>query len=286
MTRRYLVPAIATLFFGSTQAMACLGYTVTATQVSGTGYSPSDAIDTPLTIQLSASTGPLPSECENVEIRIEGLPGDPRPLQFFGGGGVRLVADLLPGPDATLAFTSLVLTPDARARLVRGQPVTVQIGEFKAGQFLQAGSYSSTMRVIAGTTEVSELLTTSVEPAMLLQLSSEDGVEDIILAGDPQTGTSGSTVFFYRTNTNLRVSVASQNNGALIHQRGASVGRIRYNAALDGIPLNFAGGPATVDFGFTQTNLQSRTIFVEVPAAGPLPAGRYEDVITFSFAAD
>jgi hypothetical protein len=131
---------------------------------------------------------------------------------------------------------------------------------------------------------VSEALNVTVEPAMMLQLSSADGVEDILLNGDPQTGTSGSTVFFYRTNTSLRVSAASLNGGALVHQRGASVGRIPYQATLDGVALDFAGGPAVVDLGFRQTKLQSRTIAVQVPPAGPLPAGRYEDVITLSFA--
>lgn len=282
--KRHLAIGIFAVLFAAGSASACPGYTVTATQVTGNSYNPVDAGDTPLVVQLTASGAPLPSECENVAVRIEGVPGDPQPLQFAGIGGPRLAAELMPGPEATLAFTALVLTADARARLVRGQTVTVQVAEFRAGQFLRTGAYTTTLRVLAGSVEVSEVLNVTVEPAMLLQLSSADGVEDILLNGDPQTGTSGSTVFFYRTNTNLRVSASSLNGGKLVHQRGASVGQIPYNASLDGVALDFGGGSAQVDFGFAQANLQSRTISVQVPPAGPLIAGRYEDVITFSFA--
>lgn len=283
MILRNALLALAALAFASATASACPAYDITVSQVSGTSYNPTDSIDTPLIVQLTASAAPLPAECESLPVRIEGSPGDPQPLRFVGGGG-RLAADFIPSPDASFAFASLMLSADARARLVRGQTVTVQVARFQAGQFLRTGPYRSQMRVIAGSTEVSEALTVTVEPAMLLQASSADGIEDILLNGDPQTGTSGSTVLFYRTNTSLRVSASSRNGGALVHQRGAAVGRIPYNATLDGFALDFGGGAAVVDFGFAQTNLQSRTLAVQVPPAGPLAAGRYEDVITLSFA--
>ncbi|HEV7289385.1 hypothetical protein [Sphingomonas sp.] len=285
MRNRYLAFAVAALAFAAGDAAACPGYTIAINQVSGTSYSPVDTVDAPLVVQLVANGAPLPTSCETLPVRIEGAPGDPRPLQFKGGGGSDLVADLMQSTDASIAFSALTLSPDARARLVRGQPVNVQIGRFQAGQFLRAGVYTALLRATAGATEVSEAMSVAVEPAFLLQLSSLDGVEEILLNGDPQTGTSGSTVFFYKTNTNLRVSASSLNGGALVHQRGVSVGRIPYKATLDGVTLSLSNGSASVDFGFVQTNLQSRTIMVEVPPAGPLAAGRYEDVITFSFAA-
>ena len=283
MILRNALLALTALALAPATAWACPAYDIAVSQVSGTSYNPTDSIDTPLIVQLTATSAPLPAACETLPVRIEGAPGDPQPLRFAGGGG-RLAADFIPSPEASFAFASLTLSADARARLIRGQTVTVQVARVQAGQFLRSGPYRSQLRVIAGTTEVNEALTVTVEPAMLLQLSSADGVEDILLNGDPQTGTSGSTVLFYRTNTSLRVSATSLNGGVLVHQNGAATGRIPYNATLDGFALDFAGGPAVVDFGFAQTNLQSRTLAVQVPPAGPLAAGRYEDVITFSFA--
>lgn len=285
MILRFRVPTLAALLIASTAAAACPGYDVTVSQASASSYNPVDLADTILILQLSASSGALPTECEIVPVQIEGLRGEPQPLQFIGADGGRLATELLSGPDATFAFQSLSLTADARARLVRGQTVTIQVGRLRAGQFLRTGAYRATVRVLAGNLESSGTLGVTVAPAMLLRSSSADGVEDILLAGDPQTGASGSTVFFYRTNADLKVSATSRNNGALVHRRGAEVGRIPYSATLDGMPLDFAGGPAVLDLHLTQTSLQSRTITVQVPSAGSLPAGRYEDVITFSFAA-
>lgn len=284
MTRYTLGLAIAAAMFMASEAAACPAYGVAVTQVGGASYNPVDAGVTPVVLQLTAVGAPLPAECADVPVTIEGAPGDPQPLQFSGVGGAQLVADLTPGLEATLSISSLILTAEARARLVQGQAVNVQVGEFRAGQFLRTGPYTSTLRVLAGSSETSEVLSATIEPALLFQLSSTDGVEEILLNGDPQTGASGSTVFFYRTNADLRVSATSLHGGALVHERGEATGRIPYNASLDGTSLNFGSGAAEVNFGFAHTNLQARTIAVDVPAAGPLIAGRYEDVITFSFA--
>lgn len=283
MTRLLLGLSIAGLMLAS-EAHACPDYQVGVTQVSGTSYNPVDASVTPVVLQITAVAGALPAECADLPVTIDGAPGDPQPLLFTGPAGLRLVADLTPGPEATRVMSSLVLTADARTRLVQGQAVNVQVGEFQAGQFLRAGDYVSTIRVSVGSSEMAEALAATVEPTLLLQLSSEDGLEEILLNGDPQTGASGSTVFFYRTNTDLRVSATSLHGGFLVHQEGPTVGQVSYMATLDGNLLDFGSGPVDVDFGFQNSNLQSRTISVEVPAAGPLIAGRYEDVITLSFA--
>jgi hypothetical protein len=284
MTRYTLGLAVAATMFMASEVAACPAYGIAVTQVLGNSYNPVDDGVTPVMVQLTAIGAPLPAECEDVPVTIEGAPGDPQPFLFTGAAGARLVADLTPGPEATRSMSSLILTAEARARLIQGQPVNVQVGQFQAGQFLRTGPYTTTIRVSAGASEVVEALNATVEPALLFQLSSADGVEEILLNGDPQAGTSGSTVFFYRTNTDLRVSASSMHGGALVHERGEATGRIPYNASLDGTALNFNSGSAEVDFGFAHTNLQARTIAVEVPAAGPLIAGRYEDVITFSFA--
>lgn len=278
-----LFAAAAVLLLAS-EASACPSYDVSVSQASGISYSPVDNTNAPVVLQISAIGAPLAPECVDVPVVIEGDSSGPQPLLFVDVSGTRLLGDFVSGPDTTRVMSTLTLTADARSRLVQGLPVNVQIGEIPAGQFLRAGIYAATIRVSAGGAGSSDMLNAIVEPAFLLQLSSADGVEEVLLNGDPQTGTSGSTVFFYRTNTDLRVSAASLNGGALVHERGADVGRIPYNAALDGNPLNLASGTAQVDFGFSNPNLQSRTITVDVPPAGPLIAGRYEDVITFSFA--
>lgn len=84
MILRHLVLAIGVLQFASSTALACSEYAVSVTQVAGTNYNPADANDTPLVVELSAPAAPLPSECENVPVKIEGLPGDPQPLKFSG----------------------------------------------------------------------------------------------------------------------------------------------------------------------------------------------------------
>lgn len=265
------------------EAAACTTYDVEVTQVAGGTYDPVGTLGTPLTLQLTAVGAPLAATCANVPVVLSGSVADPRPL-VFNSGVSRLVADFSPSSDATRVLATLRLTPAARSRLVQGQPVTLQLGVFEAGQFVRSGNYDSILRLRVGETDRQAPLQVAVQPAFLFQNTSVDGVEEINLTGNLDAGYQGSTVFFYRTNADMRVTASSENGGRLVHERGPAFGQIDYSAELDGETLALDAGPVNLDFQFARLALQSKRLSVIVPPTEPQYAGRYEDVITLSFA--
>lgn len=284
MKHLLIIAASAAMLLPVTAAHACPAFEVTVSQAGSISYNPVNASDMPVLVQVSAIGGPLDDACVGVPISISGDTASSQPLTFTDAVGTRLVGNFAPGADASLVLSDLILSDEARSRLVQGLPVVVQIGTIPAGQFLRSGEYSASLRVSVGSNSSTHVLNASIEPAFLLQLSSADGVEDIFLQGDPQVQPlSGSTVLFYRTNADLRVSASSLNGGGLVHELGAAAGRIPYSISLDGTVLNLGSGQTSIDFNFSNPGLQAKTISVQVPPAGPLLAGRYKDVITFSF---
>lgn len=273
--------ATATVLVLAHQAAACTTYSLDVSQVSGSAYDPVASAATPLTVQLTPS-GPLDAACTTVPVVLSGSIADPRPL-VFNNGLSRLVADFNPSADANRVLATLRLTPAARARLVQGQPVTLQLGTLEAGQFVRSGDYNSLLRVRVGDTDQQVPLQVGVQPAFLFQNSSADGVEEIGLTGNLQSGYQGSTVFFYRTNADVRVTASSDNGGRLVHERGPAFGSIGYLTELDGQAIDLSAGPVPLDFQFARLTLQSKALGVTVPPTSPRYAGRYEDVITLSF---
>lgn len=273
--------AAAVLSAFAHEAAACTTYDLDVTLVSGSTYDPVSSASTPLTIQL-APTGPLDVACASVPVVLSGSIADPRPLVFTNGLS-RLVADFSPSSDANRVLATLRLTPAARARLVQGQPITLQLGTLDAGQFVRSGDYNSILRVRVGDTDQQVSLEIGVQPAFLFQNSSADGTEDIGLTGDLQSGYQGSTVIFYRTNADVRVTATSDNGGRLVHERGIAFGAIDYFAELDGEQLDLSASPIPLQFQFTRLTLQGKALNVTVPPTEPRYAGQYQDVITLSF---
>lgn len=286
---RVLVLALAAFLSVSSVAHAqlCPGYSVLVEQIDGDLYDPAEVVPTRVRIRLTVDGGSAPAACavQPVVVSAE-FATDPLATVFRNPDSLLNVTGVYPGnSDANLLGFSLRLTLGARQRLVAGEGIELNIVDLSAGQFRRAGDYISPIRVRVGTgTPVSLNLSTLVVPVMQLLASSADGQETISL-GDPTNGASGSTAFYFRSNTGVQVSATSLNGGRLLHEGGTGH-TIPYTLRIASTALNLGAGPDTLNLPFT--SILPRASLIEASIA-PRPsndmpyAGVYRDTVTLNF---
>lgn len=289
MNRLFLALAAAlAASIGSAHAQLCPGYTLNIEQVAGDTYDPVDVVPTRVQVRLSVDGGTAPAACALQPVIVSAdFDTDPLATVFRNPDSLLNLTGSYPGnADANLVGFTARLTLGARQRLVSGEPITLSLVDLTAGQFLRAGTYTSPIRarVGIGGTPVTLNLVSQVVPAMQLLASSADGQETIDL-GDPRNGTSGSTLFFFRSNMGVQVAASSLNGGRLLHE-GSTGHTIPYTMNLASTPLNLSAGPAQVNIPFTSILPRASLIEVNVPPppANDQPfAGVYRDTVTLSF---
>jgi hypothetical protein len=166
--------------------------------------------------------------------------------------------------------------------LVDGRTVSFTHYQIDAGQFTTPGEYRQTLRVTVGERVMTRPIAVQVEPALRFERESAFGVQTLDL-GDVTHGSSAGANFYFRTNTALSVTLRSDNGGALVHERGEGFGRIAYQAALSGAPVDLTGGLSQPVELATGAGLQTGRLEVTVPPAANQFAGQYRDVVTLSF---
>ncbi len=286
---RTFITAIVGILLSSSMAhaQACPGYSVRLDQMQGDIYDPAGVLDTRVIIQLSVDGGDAPAECAQLPAVISsGSVAEPVATAFRNPDSLQDLTGNYPGnQDASLAGLRLELSLGARQRLVAGESVALNIVDLSAGQFRRGGSYTSLIQAQIGEgAPVSFNLTSDVVPVMQLLASSADGQETITL-GDPTNGATGTTTFHFRSNTGVRVSASSLNNGHLRHEGGTGH-TIPYTMRIAGTPVNLSPGPGALDLSFT--NVMERASLIEVsilprPANDMPYAGIYRDTVTLSF---
>ena len=273
--------ALVALAMPSVAAAACDPYEVTVTQVSGLTYSPTDPLDTRIALELRATATGLDADCVNLPVILGPSAEDPRPLRL--SNGQHDLQGRFPGSgNATQALNRLVLTRPARALLVANQPVRIDLSDVTRSQFVRAGDYTSELQLRVGDQREVFSVGSTVLPTIVLLGASADGQEQISL-GDITQGGRGSARLFYRSNADLRVGAVSDNGGFLVHAEGSAFGRVPYDAAYSGTPMNLTSGPFSRELSFSGTGIKSDILTIEVPVTPDLFAGLYSDVITLSF---
>ncbi|TRO94372.1 hypothetical protein FKB34_10745 [Glycocaulis profundi] len=262
------------------QSGVCDGYPVTATMDSSGVYDPSSVSSEPVRLRLVAGERGLPDECAMAPVVITQSGAGAFPVALEGASG-RLDAHARYSDTVTMPGNRLELTLDARRRLIAGEPVLVDMGDLRPGQYAAPGLYSAHVEIAAGT-DVSALpVHVQVMPALRFVGSAESGRADMNL-GNPATGAqSASTQFMFLTNTAVEFSVRSDNSGALVHEQGRGTGEIAYDAWLNQRPVALASGDASVTMTFSPGSMvRSGELRLSVPQNASLLAGSYRDTIT------
>jgi len=260
---------------------ACPGYALTVSQEAGLEYNPGAAVDERLSVRLSSAAGPLDAACAAVPVVIAPAAAESLPIRLSNGSS-QLGSEVVSSAVAVRSGRSLVLSDSARNDLVAGRSIVVPLGDIRAGQFRRSGAYQAQIDITSGNATQPLSLVSRVMPVMRFEASSRDGVENIDL-GDLTRGARSTATFFYRTNADMAVTATSDNGGQLVHEDGAALGAIPYQAFLAGSELATAAGGAPVDLPFSRLSVQGQTLEVRVAPATNVYAGRYRDTLTLSF---
>lgn len=268
---------------GSPAAAAdCAGYALTIAQTGGDAYDATAPGPTIVSLRLISATGPLPAACADAPVRIVAAGSQPFPMRLADGTRT-LAVDYSADAVASRSGQEVVLSATARARLAAGQDAVVRFADIRPGQYERAGLYTSQIEVRAGDQVAPFTVQTRAVPVMRFEKDFADGVETVEL-GELSEGARRQVTMMYRSSADLDVTVRSDNRGALVHEGGEEIGRIPYQAELDGTPLVLQGGEARLSMVYGGAQLQSRRLRFIVPAQTRLPAaGRYTDVLTVSF---
>lgn len=282
MTKLYcgLTALLISIFFAPIAA-ACPGYELEIVQRSSPSYDAADPVAARVELELRAVDPDLPNSCRSVPIRIEIVGGTARDPDLFDGAN-RLEAVWERSSELRRNGNRWRVRGAARRDLVDGQSVSFTLYQIEAGQFVPPGAYRQTLRIRVGNREMTAPIAVQVEPALRFERESAFGVHTLDL-GDVTDGSSASANFYFRTNSALSVTLRSDNGGALVHERGPGFGRIPYQAALSGTPVDLTGGLSQpVDIAYGQ-GLQTGRLDVTAPPSPNQFAGQYRDVVTLSF---
>ena len=154
-----------------------------------------------------------------------------------------------------------------------------------AGRYYPPGTYTNLLSVQVNGNDIATVEPElNIYPAMRLLGEVSSGYGNIDF-GELESFKEASTSFVYQSNTNLAVLAESQNGGKLVHEDGAGLYTISYEAEINDVPIT-TNGSQSLRLGNNMTANSLGTIKLRLGDIGTPVAGEYSDVLTLSFTAD
>lgn len=258
------------------------GYEVTARQSAGQAFDPNDMARSVLRISLQAVRADVPQGCRGQMVTI--TPQFGASFALANGANTLDFTVINSGQVSQANAMRIVLSGQARNRLVDGETVDIDLFELTAGQFPVAGEYQGTILVQVGNgPQVPVVLTTNVRPAIRFAVENGSPIRDIDF-GEVTAGVTIRSPVFYRSNAAVAVTIQSLNQGRMVHEGGLALGSIPYDVTYDGTPVDLATA-ARIDRPSTGLATRREDVVFRVAPQDALYAGRYRDVLTVSYTA-
>jgi len=275
---------LALAMFGAAAAPAsalaqdCSAGSVTARQIGTDDYDPADLGQQVIQVSLR-----LTEDCTPTSVVI--VPRNANTFVLQGPGTV-LNSRQSDAPETIARTTSAIeLSQQSLQDLADGNEVRFDLLDIDAGQFVPAGSYSTTLDIMAGNVLAGSLpVETLVSPTLQLVGDALGGTIEIDL-GDLTDGASAQKSIYFRSNARVSLRIDSDNEGALVHENGNRFGRIRYGATLNGTKFNPAAS-APISVSSVSGQLTEAVFAFTVAPVKNAYAGRYNDVLTLDFTAN
>lgn len=258
------------------------GYRITGRQASGQSYDPNQANRTVLQITLQAADSDVPPRCTSAPVTI--TPQSDTAFAFTNGSYQLGFVQLNSGLVSQANVTRFELSGAARARLVRGEPVTIDLFELSAGQFPAAGEYRGTVMVQVGSGLPQAVLFSIVVRPAIKFLAEQGAMSRDLSFGEVTGGSVIRTAVFYQSNAAVNITIQSQNRGQLVHTDQGLPRAIPYRLTYDGVPVNLSGG-AQINRPFRGLLALREEMVLEVAPGTDRFAGVYRDVLTLLYTA-